>query len=212
VHYRYQHGQGELNFDHPHFKNPEDHARIVREAFRKKYQTHGPGILNMAITALRGYLRVREEFEERNRQGLAWNPQTLCYEKADSPAPDRFMKQRIRAMRRIAFTYRPALLAAWTFAPNRPARERARNAMELYNETFGKPKTAERLRSAALVGTGALEFARIYWGKLRGREGIVRQPPTKRTEYARTPRIQAADWSLSALTPVVLPPAELEES
>jgi len=225
VDYRYQHGQGELNFDHPHFKNPKDHARIVRQAFRKKYQTDGPGILNMAITALRGYLRAREDFDERRRRSLVWNPETLRYERSEdnpkskiqnpkSAEPDRFMKQRIRAMRRIAFTYRPALLAAWVFAPNRTARERARNAMKLYNETFGKPKTAERLRSAALVGTGALEFARIYWGKLRGREGIVRQPPMKRTEYQRTPQApsQAADWSLAALTPAILPPAEPEES
>ena len=235
VAYRYQHGQGELNFDHPHFKDPKDHARIVREAFRKKYQTDGPGILNMAITALRGYLRAREDFDERRRRGLVWNPETLRYEpgnanlpigkKSDNPGnanlpigtkPDRFMKQRIRAMRRIAFTYRPALLAAWVFAPNHTARERARNAMKLYDEAFGKPKAAERLKSMALVGTGAIEFARIYWGKLRGRDGIVRQPPTKRTEYTRTPHAQApaADWSFSSLAEsiqVTLPPAELEE-
>jgi len=213
-HWRYQHGQGELCFDHPHFKNPHDHARIIREAFRKKYQTHGPGILNMALTALKGYQRARKEFEERRQQGLAWNPQTLQYEKTNNPEPDRFMKQRIRVMRRIAFTYRTALLAAWVFAPNRQARQRARNAINRYNQTFGKPKTTDRLKATALIATGAIELTRIYWAKLRGREGIVRQPPTKRTEYPKTPQIQdkAPDWSLSTLTPPLLPPAELEES
>jgi hypothetical protein len=185
--YRHLHGQGELNFDHPHFKDPADHVRITRDAFRKKYETDGPGVLNMAMTAVRGYLCARTDMAGRQKDGMAWNPETLRYEKTENPDRDRFMKQRIRVMRRIALTYRPALLAAWAFAPNRQARRKAREVIRLYEEAFGKSKIGDHMRSVGLVATGALELARIYAAKLRGHDGIVRQPPCKRTEYRRTP-------------------------
>jgi radical SAM superfamily enzyme YgiQ (UPF0313 family) len=184
--YRHMHGQGELNFEHPHFKDPKDHVEITRGAFRKKYQAHGPGVLSMAMTAICGYKLARHEFEERQKNSLAWNPQTLRYEITDSPVPDRFMRQRIRMMQRIAIGYRPALLAAWVFAPNRNARKKAQEVMSLYNDTFGKPKAIERLQSVGLVATGSVEMAGIMLAKLRGREGIVRQPPCKRTEYRKS--------------------------
>lgn len=183
--YRHMHGQGQLNFDHPHFKDPVEHVRITRDAFRKKYDTHGPGILSMALTAVRGYLRARRDIEERQRNGLAWNPESLRYERTENPAPDRFMKQRIRMMRRIAFAYRPTLLAAWTFAPNRAARKKAREVMRFYKDAFGKPRMTDRAMSVGLVVTGAVELAHIYAARLRGRDGIVRQPPCRRTEYKK---------------------------
>lgn len=183
--YRHMHGQGQLNFDHPHFKDPKDHVRITREAFRKKYETHGPGVLSMAMTAVRGYRQAQRDFDQRREMGLAWSPETCRYEKMPNPTPDRFMKQRIRMMRRIALTYRPALRAAWVFAPNRAARKKAAKVIRLYTETFGKPKLTDRVQSAGLVVTGAIELARLFAAKLRGRESIVRQPPCRRTEYNR---------------------------
>jgi hypothetical protein len=189
--FRHMHGQGELNFEHPNFKDPKEHVRITRDAFRKKYETHGPGVLSMAMTAVRGYLRARADMAERQKNGLAWNPETLHYEKAENPDRDRFMKQRIRVMHRIALTYRPALLAAWVFAPNRQARKKAREVMRMFTKAFGKSKGADRAKSLGLVATGALELSRIFAAKLRGRDGIVRQPPCRRTEYRRAPRATA---------------------
>jgi hypothetical protein len=198
--FRHLHGQGELNFDHPHFKDPEDHVRITREAFRKKYETHGPGVLSMAMTAVRGYVRARTDMAQRQKTGMNWNPETLRYEKTENPERDRFMKQRIRVMRRVALTYRPALLAAWTFAPNREARKKAREVIRLYAEVFGRSKLADRMKSIGLVVTGAAELARIHAAKFRGRDGIVRQPPCRRTEYVRTAPSSAVATKTSPAT------------
>ena len=185
LHYRHQHGQGELVFDHPHFKDPKDHVDILREAFRKNYLTHGPGVLNMAITALEGYARARDEHLERQQKGLAWNPETLSYEKTDSPAPDRFMELRIRKMQKIAMNIRPALFATWVFAPNRESREKSAVTIKRFDEILGKPSIIDYLMAAALVATGSWEWIRLQANKLLGRETIVRQPPPKRTAFAR---------------------------
>ncbi|MDQ1257446.1 MAG: hypothetical protein QG656_2051, partial [Candidatus Hydrogenedentes bacterium] len=192
VDYRHQHGQGELVFDHPHFTDPRDHARILREAFRKKYRTAGPGILNMAITAVTGYRRARNDYEDRKARGLAWNPETLRYEPSEKPEPDRFMRHRVRVMRLIAANVRPVLLPAWVFAPNRQSRAKARDAMRLFDEVLGKATWSERVRGLGLVATGALEAARTALGRLFGRESIVRQPPMRCTVYPRDHRTHAS--------------------
>lgn len=197
--YRHMHGQGELNFEHPHFKDPKDHVAITRGAFRKKYETHGPGVLSMAKTAIQGYCLARREVEERQKNNLAWNPETLQYERTETASPDRFMRQRIRMLRKMAIGYRPVLLAAWVFAPNRDARKKAREVARMFTDTFGKPKAIDRLQSLALVATGSIEMARILLAKLCGRDGIVRQPPCRRTEYTRT---------AASVAPEELPDAE----
>lgn len=182
---RFQHGAGELNFDHPHFKNPADHIRILRDAFRAKYRAGGPGVVNMALTAVRGYLRLSEEHKARQQRGEVWNPATLRYAPAadGQAAPDTFMRARLRMMKQMVRIYRPSLLAGWVYAPNRAARKKAREAMALYTKAFGKPRMADRVAALVLVVTGGIEFARIALSKLLGREGIVRQPPCRRTEY-----------------------------
>jgi hypothetical protein len=207
--YRHMHGQGELNFDHPHFKNPKDHIRILRDAFRLKYETDGPGVVSMALTAIRGYRQARTDIEERQKNGLMWNAETSRYEKADAPASDRFMKQRIRMMHRIALNYRPALLAARLYAPNAKARNKAAEVMRIYRETFGAPKLADRIQSIGLVVTGAVELARIWVSKLRGRESIVRQPPCKRTEYSHSKTV-VNEGSERAFDSFILPPEMIQ--
>lgn len=183
VPYRHQHGQGELVFDHPNFPDPKDHARILLEAFKRKYEKGGPGVLNMALTAIRGVKRARGDYRMRQEAGLAWNPETLRYEPSERPAPDRFMKQRLLMMTRMAAIMRPALWAAWVYAPNDAARRKARTAMRLYREVLGPPKGRDIAAAAGLVATGAVEYARLLYSRLRGRESIVRQPPCRRTEY-----------------------------
>jgi hypothetical protein len=195
VPWRHQHGQGELVFDHPNFPNPKDHARILLGAFKRKYQKGGPGVLNMALTAIRGLKRARAEYQQRQREGLAWNAETLRYEPSGKTGTDRFMKARILMMSRMAATMRPTLWATFVYAPNNAARRKALGAMRLYREVLGRPKAPDRIAAAALVATGAVEYARLLFSKLRGRESIVRQPPCRRTEY-RHHDIIASDHSL----------------
>ncbi|HRZ84115.1 MAG TPA: hypothetical protein P5069_16830, partial [Candidatus Hydrogenedentes bacterium] len=202
---RLLHGAGELNFDHPHFKNPADHARILRDAFRSKYRAGGPGVVNMALTAVRGYLRLSEEHKARQRRGEVWNPETLRYEPAPGggAAPDLFMRARLRMMKQMVRIYRPSLLAGWVYAPNRAARKKAREAMALYTQAFGKLRMADRVAALVLVVTGGVELARIALSKLLGREGIVRQPPCRRTEYHNS--LIAADPARADARPLGAP-------
>ena len=93
------------------------------------------------------------------------------------------MKARILMMSRMAANARPALWAAFVYAPNNAARRKALEAIRLYREVLGKPKTSDRIAAVALVATGAVEYARLLFSKLRGRESIVRQPPCRRMEY-----------------------------
>ncbi|MCP4645073.1 MAG: radical SAM protein [bacterium] len=183
LHYRHQHGQGRLNFDHPHFPEPKDHVRILRKAFRKKFRTDGPGVLNMALTAIAGYRQARKDLRDRNEQGLAWNPETLRYENQEGAGPDRFMKRRVKMMRSMAIKTRPVLLAAWVFAPNREARAKARRGMRLFAETFGKPRIMDTARALGLIVLGFVETFRFRAHRLMGAESIVRQPPVRLTAY-----------------------------
>jgi len=193
-HYRHSHGCGELFFDHPHFPNPEDHAQILCEAFRQKYETDGPGIVMMALTGVNGYERAQKDFEQRAKDGLVWNPETLRYEKSVNPKPDEFMKSRMRRMGNSARLVRPTLVAAWLYAPNAAARKKARGAMKDYTRVYGRAKLMDYVAAGVLVATGAAEHVRLLWSKVRGRESIVRQPRCRRTEYPeRMPASRAGD-------------------
>ena len=190
--YRHIHGQSELVFEHPNFPKPADHVRILRDAFRRKYLKDGPGVVNMALTLIQGLKRGWEDYRAREQAGLAWNADTMRYEKSESPQPDRFMKRRLLMMARMAVGVRPTLWAAWVYAPNKAARAKTRQTMRLYTEVLGKATTADRLKSFGLVVTGGMELVRLRWNQLRGRESIVHQPPCRRTEYRMGTPIEAA--------------------
>jgi radical SAM superfamily enzyme YgiQ (UPF0313 family) len=177
--YRHQHGAGELFFTHPHFNERKDHVRYLRNAFRKKYLTDGPGVLNMAITAVRGYRNAFEDYRKRQELCLSWNPDTLRYEKSDNPDPDEFMKLRIKMLKRIAENVRPVLLPAMVFAPNGKQRRKARTASKLFDEIFGSSGIKQKMISVLLVATGSVETVRILLSKMIGREGVVHQPKCK---------------------------------
>ncbi len=184
IHFRHHHGQGELLFEHSHFKNPKDHIEILRNAFRKNYKTQGPGVLNMALTTIRGYKRVNEEFIDRQNRGISWNPETLRYEKCDNPKPDEFMRLRIRKMQIIAINLRPILFITKIFAPNRTARKKAKETIKLCKEVLGKPKLKDRFGSFFLMLSATIEVIKILWSKLMGKSGITYQPPSNRVEYS----------------------------
>jgi len=176
------HGQDELAFYHPHFTSREA-GKITREAFRRKYETDGPGVLNMAHTAIRGFKRAKEDTKSREEGELSWNPQTLRYEKSTGYQPDDFMNLRIEKMRQRALEFRPLLLSARIFAPNKGSRNKAAYIASLYNEALGKPPLKERFRSFGLVCFAAIELIRIQIRRLFGRGEVVRQPLSRRVEY-----------------------------
>lgn len=183
--YRNQHGAGELSFDHPHFKNAVDHEKYLYNAFRKKYKKDGPAIMKMALTALRGYNKALEDYTKRSEQGISWNGKALRYEKISNPVKDEFMELRIAAMRNEALRYRPALLSAMIFSPNKASRKKARDTINLFKQTFGKPEIKDNLKSAVLIAAACVEYLRIAVSKVSGKEGIVRQPSLHRVEYER---------------------------
>ncbi|MCG6917188.1 MAG: radical SAM protein [Deltaproteobacteria bacterium] len=178
------HGQDELAFYHPHFTSREA-GKITRGAFRRKYETDGPGVLNMALTAIRGYQRAKEEMKTREQAGLSWNPQTLRYQRSTDHQTDQFMNLRIEKMRQRALEFRPLILSAKIFAPNTSSRKKAAQAAALYNEVFGKPAPREGVKSFGLVCFAAIEWFRLRMRGLFGRGELVRQPLSRRVEYNR---------------------------
>ena len=172
-------GQNVLNFHHPHFR-PEEAYDITRQAFRKKYETHGPAVIKMAWTALHGYSRARKDFEARMAQGLAWNPETLRYDRSAGRQSDDFMVLRLRMMRRRAEEFRPLLTAAWLFSPNTVARRKCRELELSYREIFGPRGLVDVFKSSLLVLFGMVESLRLGWGRMRGQDELIRQPPTRR--------------------------------
>jgi len=107
-----QHGQDEIWFQHPNFTNAET-AIYLRESFIKKYHTHGPVGMNMALTAVRGYLTVMKETKEREAAGLVWDPSELKYVASPNPQPDEYMKLRLGSMRRSAFKFLRSVTRLW---------------------------------------------------------------------------------------------------
>ena len=176
-------GQNVLAFYHPHFRS-EEARQLTRRAFRRKYEAGGPGVANMARTALNGYERAVQDFRTRQAQGLGWNPATLQYDQRNGHAEDRYMLDRIRVLRERASEFRPILLSAWLFSPNRAARRKCRDLMKRYRCLLGRSSARERFGAVLLAATAAIEFLRHMLCRAGGREGIVRQPSSRRLEYA----------------------------
>jgi radical SAM superfamily enzyme YgiQ (UPF0313 family) len=190
-----QHGQDEIWFHHPSFTLPET-ASHLRSAFIKKYHTHGPGVLNMALTAIKGYIRVKSEVAERERLGLIWDRTTLKYVDGGRPTSDKFMQLRLDSMRRNALRFRPALSSTLRYAPNAGAAEKCHQVMALYRQTFGPMTFLEKMKSMAVRLLAARECRRMR------KEGtIMRQPPTNRVTYPdRSIQCPNEDYLLTGAT------------
>jgi radical SAM superfamily enzyme YgiQ (UPF0313 family) len=185
-----KHGQDEIWFHHPQFSLPES-AQYLQDAFIKKYQTHGPSVLNMAMTAIKGYFKVEEEIAERERRSEVWDPETLKYIRAKNPVPDTYMKLRLQSMRRNALRFRPMLSSTLKYAPNAQAAEKCRKAIGLYKKAFGPMTLSERLKSLAVRIYAIREKHRIK------KEGVVmRQPPTNRVTYPDRAFAQSSECSI----------------
>ncbi len=201
--YRFLHGAGGLAFVHPHINDRRKHVRYLREAFRRKFLAHGPGVLSMAQTAIAGYRRAVADHARRMRDGLAWNPATLRYERTDTPVRDEFMESRIRMMRKIATNIRLVLTAARVYAPNGAARKKAKAVARDFTETLGPAPLPARLASLALVATAAVEWLRTRAARLAGRESVIYQPPSKRVEYPRAISLTKEHATMRALLDMV---------
>ena len=195
-----KHGQDEIWFHHPHFTLPET-ASYLRGAFVKKYLTHGPGVLNLAMTAIKGYLTVKTEIAEREASGLTWDSKTLRYVSGGNSSPDAFMLQRLDSMKRNALRFRPVLSSTLKYAPNTEAADKCRKAIALYNETFGPMMILDRVKSAAVRLLAIRESRRMR------KEGtVMRQPPTNRIVYPdRTPNL-AKEACAAEITPIAKQP------
>jgi hypothetical protein len=173
-----QHGQDEIWFNHPSFTLKET-ATYTKAAFVKKFHTHGPGVMNMAHTYVKGYITVSREVEEREKAGLVWDPKTLKYEKSDKSVRDEYMRLRLEAIKKSALEFRPILNVAEAYAPNWEAAQRVRKIRELFEKTFGPPTFFEKTVVANAVRL-------LAWKEQRelDKKGVVmRQPYTNRVTY-----------------------------
>ncbi|MBN1696443.1 MAG: hypothetical protein JW881_02910 [Spirochaetales bacterium] len=173
-----RHGQGTLWFHHPHFTLPETSV-YLKNAFLKKYLTHGPGIINMAHTAIKSYLIIKKETEFREARGLVWDRETLRYrEHHNSPQPDHYMGLRLKELRKNALRFRPVLYTAMKYCPNKKSEEKIRAVIELYDTTFGPPSPIDRILDIIVRISAIFEQYRF-----RKNGVVMRQPPFLRTVY-----------------------------
>lgn len=171
-----QHGQDEIWFRHPHFTLPET-FEYTKNAFIKKFQTHGPSVMNMARTYIKGYINSLREMKERLAKSLEWNPESLRYEKQRDPKPDVYMEKRIKVLRGNAIEFRPILKTTLKYAPNKKAAELSRAVIKLFNETLGKPSLGDRAMSLMVKLFAFFEYR-------KDRKGVVmRQPSVYKVKY-----------------------------
>ncbi len=189
--YRHHTGAGELNWEHPHIPNARDQFTMLRDAFTAKYREGGSAVLNMALTALRGYRRARAEMKERRLEARDWDPATGRYEPVAQASEDRFMALRVRKMRRVAWNMAPVILTNVVYGPNLKARVKALRALGTAAATFG-PDLKLALGSVALLGMATMEFGRHLKARLSGQETVILQPPTIRRTYDRTAAVAKA--------------------
>ena len=173
-----KHGQDEIWFRHPHFTLAET-SSYLKEAFIKKYQTHGPGVLNLAFTAIRGYLTLSREAKAREEAGLVWDLDSLKYIRSPHPHPDEFMRLRLASMRRNALKYRPLLSTTLRYAPNAESAEKARTVIRLFDRVFGRPTIRERVKKTAVRICATVETVRLR----RSNGVLIRQPGVHRCTY-----------------------------
>jgi len=177
-------GVHHLGWSHPHWRSEEDFPRKLAEAFARKYRVGGPAILNMAITAARGFVAQRDAMATRRDRGETWNASVGRYEATGDGAPDAFMERRVEVLRRLAERHRPVLRAARAFAPNAAARRKAADAAKLFDSAFGTETFASRLGGLVVLPFAVLEQARILWARAAGNGELVRQPPLCRVAAA----------------------------
>jgi len=185
LHYRHYHGASELNWIHPHIRDPKKHFNYTKNAFKQKYLENGSGLLNMTRTAIMGYHQALLDFSHRKEKMMKWDPKTLKYKTDNTSAEDSFMKLRIRKTEKIAMNARPLLLPLLIFSANKKIRKKTKETIKMYKLALGKTTIIDKLKSYALLIMAFIEWIRLLNKNLVGQETIVRQPPVIRKEYNR---------------------------
>jgi hypothetical protein len=173
-----KHGQDEIWFRHPHFTLPET-SQYLKDAFIKKYHTHGPAVLNLALTAINGYLTVSQEVQAREEAGLAWDSESLKYIHRPHSQPDEFMRLRLASLRSNALKYRPLLSSTLKYAPNIEAAEKCRMVIRLFDKVFGRRTIRGKVMETAVRVCATIESVRLR----RGNGALLRQPRFQRRTY-----------------------------
>jgi hypothetical protein len=172
-----RHGQGFIWFTHPHFTQ-EESFEYLKNAFITKYNTHGPGVLNMAHSAIRGYLTVKAEIERHEAEKITWDPETLKYTRQAEYRPDPFLKLRLEAMKKNAIKFRPILTTTAKYGPNAESSAKSRMVIDLYNKAFGKPSFLDNVLELAVKIASFFEYRYFLKHGVR-----MRQPSTIRASY-----------------------------
>jgi hypothetical protein len=94
------------------------------------------------------------------------------------------MLERIRFLRQRAMEFRPILLSAWLFSPNLAARRKCMDLITRHRRLFGRTSVLKRFGACLLSVTATFEFLRHLLCLTVGREAVIRQPPSRRLEYA----------------------------
>ena len=175
-------GQLALNFSHPEFR-PEEVEPLTRDAFRRKYEAHGPVMLNVIRTALAGYERMLQDIEARGKAGLRWSSESMEYVKGEGNSDDTYMLHRADMLRQRLCQFRPLLPSVRAYSPNRASRKRCAELEKRLNKILGPASLSTRLRGLVVLASATIEAIRSKLGRLIGRSEIIRQPPCRRTEY-----------------------------
>lgn len=142
------HGQSRFNFRHPHIRDGQETAFLLR-AFARDFEVNGPSLVRIARTILAGWLRHKHHPEARVRQRYAWE----C--------------------RNLPTAYAGALWAAerW-FSENEALRPKIRAVREAIGREFGlTPRLAAPVIGRVLLAAMRREDRRL-------RDGWTHEPPT----------------------------------
>ena len=172
-----RHGQDKIWFKHTAFNQSESKEYLIN-AFVKKYETHGPSILNMAHTAVKGYIAMKKKIQDNAIDMMQWDPHTLKYRKNFNYESDEFMVLRLKAMEKNALKFRPLLHTMQKYAPNEEARQKCKLVIEIYNKTFGKQGVKTKILGFVVKTTAILENYRFKKNGV-----IMRQPTFLRKKY-----------------------------
>ncbi len=135
--YRFWHGQDAIWFDHPHFPRETTKA-IIDEAFRRDYETLGPGLMRAADTLIAAVATSRN-----------WS------------ADDASLQARARELEKAAREMRGLLPVFRVQAVNERVRRKAIAIEREYERLLGPLSVADRLVAAGLALGARLEGRRI---------------------------------------------------
>ena len=71
------HGQHRFNYKHPHIRDGQETAMLLR-AFRRDFEVNGPSLMRIVRTTLNGWLKYQDHPDARVRERFRWESQELA--------------------------------------------------------------------------------------------------------------------------------------